>query len=73
MLINKSGHLLILISAEKIYQWLSAPDSSKNYYEAREKHQEETCSWFLNGTRFHELQEKAGFLWIKGTGKFPPS
>ncbi|KAF8199449.1 ankyrin repeat-containing domain protein [Pholiota molesta] len=55
------------VKAEKIYQWLSAPDSSKNYHEAREKHQAETCSWFLNGRRFHELQEKAGFLWIKGT------
>jgi hypothetical protein len=63
----------LLITAKEIYQWLSAPDSSKNYHEAREKHQAETCSWFLNGMRFHELQEKAGFLWIKGTGKYPPS
>ncbi|KAF8169539.1 hypothetical protein BJ912DRAFT_1067147 [Pholiota molesta] len=53
--------------AKEIYEWLSAPDSSKNYHEAREKHQAETCSWFLDGTRFRELQEKADFLWIKGT------
>jgi hypothetical protein len=58
------------ISAKEIRQWLSAPDSSKNYHESREKHQTTTCSWFLNGMRFRKLQEKADFLWIKGAGKF---
>ncbi|KAF8160167.1 ankyrin repeat-containing domain protein [Pholiota molesta] len=53
--------------ADKVYQWLSAPDSSKNYHEACEKRQKDTCGWFLDGERFRELQEKAGFLWIKGT------
>ncbi|KAF8196084.1 ectomycorrhiza-induced ankyrin-domain/NACHT-domain-containing protein [Pholiota molesta] len=53
--------------ARDIRQWLSAPDSSKNYNDAREKHQKDTCTWFLDGKRFQELQEKAGFLWIKGT------
>ncbi|KAF8162138.1 hypothetical protein BJ912DRAFT_299382 [Pholiota molesta] len=52
--------------AMEIQQWLSAPDSSKNYHESREKHQTNTCSWFLNGMRFRKLQEKADFLWIKG-------
>ena len=57
------------LTAEKIFRWLSAPDSSKNYNEARDKHQTDTCSWFLNGTRFRDLQENGDFLWIKGTGK----
>ena len=61
----------LIIAAEKIFRWLSVPDSSKNYNEAREKHQEDTCSWFLNGTWFRDLQENAGILWIKGTGKLP--
>ncbi|KAF8196089.1 ectomycorrhiza-induced ankyrin-domain/NACHT-domain-containing protein [Pholiota molesta] len=52
--------------ADKIYQWLSAPDSSRNYNDARKKYQEGTCSWFLDGERFREFQEKANFLWIKG-------
>ena len=57
------------LTAKDIFRWLSAPDSSKNYNEAREKHQKDTCSWFLNGTRFRDLQENGGFVWIKGTGK----
>ena len=60
-----------LVAAEKISRWLSAPDSSKNYNEAREKHQKDTCSWFLNGMQFRDFQEKGGILWIKGTGKLP--
>jgi hypothetical protein len=59
----------LLITAEKVLKWLSAPDSSKNYNEAREKHQKDTCSWFLDGTWFRDLQDKAGILWIKGIGK----
>ena len=61
----------LLVTAEKVFRWLSAPDSSKNYHEAREKHQKDTCSWFLNGTPFRELREKADILWIKGTGRLP--
>jgi hypothetical protein len=59
----------VLIAANKIEQWLSAPDTSRNYNEAREKYQKGTSSWFLDGARFRELQEKGDFLWIKGTGK----
>jgi hypothetical protein len=58
----------VYFTADKIYQWLSAPDSSKNYNDARKKHQEGTCSWFLDGECFREFQEKADFLWIKGKG-----
>ena len=57
------------LTAKDIFRWLSAPDSSKNYNEARDKHQKDTCSWFLNGIRFRDLQENGGFVWIKGTGE----
>ena len=59
----------LLITVEKVQKWLSAPDSSKNYNEAREKHQKDTCSWFLDGIWFRDLQDKVGILWIKGIGK----
>ncbi|KAF8962153.1 hypothetical protein BDZ97DRAFT_2059804, partial [Flammula alnicola] len=52
--------------AEKIYKWLSAPDSSRNRNEALDKRQADTCSWFLDGERFHDWIETPGFLWIKG-------
>jgi len=60
--ITKDEHLV-----DKICKWLSAPDSSKNLNEALEKHQKDTCSWFLNGKQFRDLQQKANILWIKGT------
>ncbi|KDR70451.1 hypothetical protein GALMADRAFT_76153, partial [Galerina marginata CBS 339.88] len=56
-------------SAEKIRGWLSPPDTSKNRNEADEKRQVDTCSWFLDGERFHEWQGTPGFLWVKGKGK----
>ena len=59
----------LLITAEKVLKWLSAADSSKNYNEAREKHEKDTCSWFLDGTWFCDLQDKAGILWINGISK----
>ena len=59
----------LLITAQIVLNWLSAPDSSKNYNEAREKHEKGTSSWFLDGTWFCDLQDKAGILWIKGIGK----
>ena len=62
-----SNHFFI--AAREVRQWLSAPDSSKNYNEARDKHQKDTCSWFLDGTWFRDLQEEAGIFWIKGIGK----
>ncbi|KAF8955178.1 hypothetical protein BDZ97DRAFT_1710146 [Flammula alnicola] len=55
--------------AEKIYKWLSAPDSSRNRNEALDKRQADTCSWFLDGEQFHDWIENPGFLWIKGKGK----
>lgn len=49
--------------------WLSPPDTSRNRNEASEKHQDNTCSWFLNGERFLEWQVNPGFLWVKGKGE----
>jgi hypothetical protein len=65
--------LIIICSthpAEKIRQWLAAPDSSKNRYEASDKRQDDTCTWFLEGERFRAWQENPGFLWVKGKRKF---
>ncbi|KAF8954305.1 hypothetical protein BDZ97DRAFT_2081794 [Flammula alnicola] len=52
--------------AKEIYKWLSAPDSSRNRNEALYKRQADTCSWFLDGKRFHDWSKNPGFLWIKG-------
>lgn len=60
---------MLIFSARDIRQWLAAPDSSKNYHDARKKHQKDTCAWFLDGEHFHKFQESADFLWIKGKGK----
>jgi hypothetical protein len=38
--------------------------------EAQDKRQVDTCAWFLEGDRFRAWQEKPGFLWVKGKGKF---
>jgi hypothetical protein len=62
---------VFLDPADKILQWLSPTDSSKNYNEACKKHQEETCSWFITGTQFTEWKTQTGiFLWVYGIRKF---
>jgi hypothetical protein len=71
--LHSSNNLIIICSihpARDVRQWLAAPDSSKNRNEARDKYQDNTCAWFLEGERFREWQEKPGFLWIKGKRKF---
>ncbi|THH11967.1 hypothetical protein EW146_g7869, partial [Bondarzewia mesenterica] len=61
------GELRVDALRDKIYQWLSAPDPSVNYIEAREKFTLETGKWFIDGRRFADWKEKAGsFLWIYG-------
>ena len=58
------------IPADKVYKWLFPPDSSRNYNEAREKFQKDTCSWFTDGTRFEEWKMKADILlWVYGPGE----
>ena len=55
---------------DKIERWMSAPDSSPNYNAAREKHQPETGSWFIEGNTFREWKEQPGsVLWLHGGRK----
>ena len=52
---------------EKILQWLNAPDPSRNYNTAREKHREGTGSWFLAGNEFKNWKNSQGsLLWVEG-------
>ena len=54
---------------ERIERWLSPPDSTKNYQEAREHRQEGTCTWFFEGKSFTEWRAKPdALLWINGIG-----
>lgn len=56
--------------ADRVHQWLSAPDSSRNYNEAQEKHQDGTCQWFISGPQFTEWKANAGhLLWVYGIRK----
>ena len=59
-----------ILPAEKIRQWLGAPDSSRNQNEARDKRQVNTCAWFFEEERFRVWKENPGFLWVKGKRKF---
>jgi len=60
-----------LLSGEKIYQWLAAPDPSRNYNEACEKHQENTGFWFINSPQFAEWKMQPDILfWVCGMHKF---
>ena len=62
----KSFHVL----GKEIYQWLSAPDPSRNYHEAREKHYKGTCSWLVDGGQLAEWKTKPDqFLWLYGMRK----
>ena len=56
--------------AKEIYQWLSPPDSSRNQYEAIEKHQKGTCSWIFENDQFKKWEKTLGFFWIKGKGEY---
>ena len=62
--------MCLIHAADKVRQWLAAPDSSRNRNEARDKRQVDTCAWFLEGDRFRVWQENPGFLWVKGKRKF---
>src|ERR1700733_1731155 len=35
-----------------VYRWLAGPTSSRNFNDARERRQSDTCTWFTNGTTF---------------------
>ncbi|KZP29076.1 hypothetical protein FIBSPDRAFT_991990 [Athelia psychrophila] len=47
--------------------WMGAPDTSPNFNAAREQHQPETGSWFLDGSTFATWKEHPDFLlWLHG-------
>ncbi|KAF7970451.1 hypothetical protein HWV62_23895 [Athelia sp. TMB] len=59
--------LMIPNSEEKIEKWISAPDTSLNYKAAREKHQEGTGSWFVEGSDFKRWKHRPdSILWLRG-------
>ncbi|KAF7983536.1 hypothetical protein HWV62_21098 [Athelia sp. TMB] len=59
--------LIIPDSEEKIERWISAPDTSLNYKAAREKHQEGTGSWLIEGSTFKEWKDcPDSILWLRG-------
>ena len=70
ILLCKSIIISSIHPAEKIRQWLAAPDSSTNQNEARDKRQVDTCAWFFEEERFRVWKENPGFLWVKGKRKF---
>ncbi|KAH0534081.1 hypothetical protein FGG08_007315 [Glutinoglossum americanum] len=52
---------------EKIHRWLSAPDPSLNYNEARKKRQAISGAWFIGSKRFAEWKTQPdSFLWLHG-------
>ena len=60
-----------IFSDKDIRNWLSPIDTSANYNEAREKCQDQTGSWFIQGKTFKEWKEEADkLLWIRGKGEF---
>ena len=60
-----------IFSGNNIRNWLSPIDTSGSYNEAREKCQEQTGSWFIEGETFNEWKEEADkLLWIHGKGEF---
>lgn len=69
--LSNCHRLTVLIAADKIYKWLCAPDSSRNYNAAREEHRAGTSSWFVNGPQYAEWKRKAGLiLWLYGAREF---
>ncbi|KZP29069.1 hypothetical protein FIBSPDRAFT_927164 [Athelia psychrophila] len=52
---------------DKIETWMGAPDTSPNYNAAREKHQPDTGSWFLDGSTFATWKKNPNvLLWLQG-------
>ena len=52
---------------ERTLDWLKAPDPSQNYNNARQRHADGTCTWFLISKEFSEWKEGArSLLWVYG-------
>ena len=58
---------IVDVIAEKIYQWLSAPDPSTNHNDAQKKKQSATGEWFTQSTEFADWKKQPNsFLWLHG-------
>ncbi|KZP30950.1 hypothetical protein FIBSPDRAFT_69905 [Athelia psychrophila] len=68
---NINGNVTYILSddkADKIWKWLDAPDSSGNFLAAREKHHEQTGTWFIEGEEYLRWKETPDpALWVYGT------
>ncbi|KAJ7467221.1 hypothetical protein B0H11DRAFT_51430 [Mycena galericulata] len=52
---------------ERLEKWLqSPPDMSQKQHDTEKLRKDGTGHWFLEGARFIEWQDHAGFLWIEG-------
>ncbi|KAJ7898904.1 hypothetical protein B0H14DRAFT_3852971 [Mycena olivaceomarginata] len=52
---------------ERLEKWLqSPPDMSQKQHDTEKLRKDGTGHWFLEGDRFIEWQDHAGFLWIEG-------
>lgn len=59
--LRADGHL------NKIRKWLSPPDPSTNFNEAREQHHQRTGQWFLKSDQYARWKkEHNSFLWLNG-------
>lgn len=54
--------------AQKIKDWLKAPDCSMNYNNATDKKMEGTGLWILKHPKYIEWRKSDGLLWIQGKG-----
>jgi hypothetical protein len=54
-----------------VKEWLSPPDPSLNFYNARDTHHEGTTTWFIESTIFKDWKQSGSLFWIHGKRKFP--
>ena len=55
--------------AKDVYKWLAAPETSKNFNDAKSKRGTDTCVWLLEKEEFDMWKNSSGIFWVKGTGK----
>ena len=54
---------------ERFRLWLAAPDPSSNHHIARQKHQQGTGKWLVEGNQFERWKTLSGsILWLHGIG-----
>jgi hypothetical protein len=52
--------------------WLSPPDPSVNFYNARDLRHKGTAEWFIQGSTFADWKESGSLMWIHGKRTFSP-